>query len=816
MDTDVDLTELDDWLGTLEELQLGLEKDRASSQTLNTSFSSTPNASQQTNRPSYVNRTFQNDQKSPRRAIPPVRESSVPLSYSTRETSSLAEARSPVRKLSFANDRTVSVQLSQARLSGSGEVPLNGRACVHNALFGKGFKEATAERDLSSLLRDLEVVEERMKELEQENNVFTRRYSLASSPTTSQPVNSMSNGNGFTRNDVQTRRSDSVYTRAENGFISAQWAAEVNRDIKPEVSVIKSVSSDSAPPACLGAGDACVSPPTSPQPNTPSMALLQATEAGLWCVQNSPSRPQTHTTTVGNGSHVIASTEQHTNRPCPTSPLRKTPGLFPNGEAHYMYQNYETQEKVIEEMKALAAQRALRSPIYANDVQLGTATSSPQTYIPTSRQTPIPPPRQYVESPHIVSPNSCSSPVSQQQCQLVKKLARDGDDDSSLSGISSWSPGQPPATQKRDLIKGTTLSPPSMTDRLSGSLSPSSSTSDKSGSDHADGNLALHGSRRTLDQNNVKKLVVRIFRPDKTTKAIMIEERMNAGEVASLLIEKNFLKPSTSLAVVEKVPALKIEHVFEEHENVADCILSWPTGSQNMLFFEERKDHFGFIESPKLWFGEEFAEVHRYNSADAVQMMLNNIDQAGFPEWRDYLYIRKPGEKTWSRRLCVLRSSGLYTSKKNKKTLASFSIVHNHWWLDTTKSTYAARIRLQTLFSTGSGVNTCFLFLCNRRESFTSLGVSPSNSEIWKATIRGLSKCHGSNTTANSHDIRCPHWTSRDEWLTERMHSAQVFLRYSVFLSINSCPAARRQCFKPRRWNWFALDSKAKLPWKQL
>ncbi|TGZ62486.1 hypothetical protein CRM22_007419 [Opisthorchis felineus] len=527
-----------------------------------------------------------------------------------------------------------------------------------------------------------------------------KRYSLASSPTTSQPVNSISNGNGFTRNDVQTRRSDSVYTRAENGFISAQWAAEVNRDIKPEVSVMKAVSSDSAPPACLGAGDACVSPPTSPQPNTPSMALLQATEAGLWCVQNSPSGPQTHTTMVGNGSHVIASTEQHINRPCPTSPLRKTPGLFPNGESHYMYQNYETQEKVIEEMKALAAQRALRSPSYANDVQLGTATPLPQSYIPTSRQTPIPPPRQYVESPHIVSRNSCSTPVSQQQCPLVKKLARDGDDDSSLSGISSWSPGQPPATQRRDMIKGTTLSPPSMNDRLSGSLSPSSSTSDKSGSDHADGNSALHGSRRTLDQNNAKKLVVRIFRPDKTTKAIMIEERMNAGEVASMLIEKNFLKPSTSLAVVEKVPALKIEHVFEEHENVAECILSWPTGSQNMIFFEERKDHFGFIESPKFWLGEEFAEVHRYNSADAVQMMLNNIDQAGFPEWRDYLYIRKPGEKTWSRRLCVLRSSGLYTSKKNKKTLASTDLIRilvldSHFQLYTTTGGWT-RLRAPT------------------------------------------------------------------------------------------------------------------------
>lgn len=51
--------------------------------------------------------------------------------------------------------------------------------------------------------------------------------------------------------------------------------------------------------------------------------------------------------------------------------------------------------------------------------------------------------------------------------------------------------------------------------------------------------------------------------------------------------------------------------------------------------------------------------------------MLNNIDTSGFPEWRDYLFIRKPGDKSWSRRLCVLRSSGLYTSNKNKK---SFSV----------------------------------------------------------------------------------------------------------------------------------------------
>lgn len=43
-----------------------------------------------------------------------------------------------------------------------------------------------------------------------------------------------------------------------------------------------------------------------------------------------------------------------------------------------------------------------------------------------------------------------------------------------------------------------------------------------------------------------------------------------------------------------------LERVFEESEIVADCILAWPVKSQNMIFFETREDHFGFIESPKV------------------------------------------------------------------------------------------------------------------------------------------------------------------------------------------------------------------------
>lgn len=62
----------------------------------------------------------------------------------------------------------------------------------------------------------------------------------------------------------------------------------------------------------------------------------------------------------------------------------------------------------------------------------------------------------------------------------------------------------------------------------------------------------------------------------------------------------------------------------------------------------------------------------------SVQKMLLNFTSSGLAEWHDFLYIRKPGEKTWTRRMCVLRNSGLYASKKNKKTFSVSATSHFH------------------------------------------------------------------------------------------------------------------------------------------
>ncbi|VDD75901.1 unnamed protein product [Mesocestoides corti] len=119
---------------------------------------------------------------------------------------------------------------------------------------------------------------------------------------------------------------------------------------------------------------------------------------------------------------------------------------------------------------------------------------------------------------------------------------------------------------------------------------------------------------------------------------------------------KNFLPLSTRMALVEKVPSMKLERCFEDDECVRDCILSWPIHCTNLIFFEERQDVFGLFEDP--------------------QDMLEKDGSNRLPPFKDYLYILHPGNK-WKRRYCVLRSSGLYASKKRGSGMGP-RLLHNY------------------------------------------------------------------------------------------------------------------------------------------
>ncbi|CAL8109026.1 unnamed protein product [Calicophoron daubneyi] len=168
-----------------------------------------------------------------------------------------------------------------------------------------------------------------------------------------------------------------------------------------------------------------------------------------------------------------------------------------------------------------------------------------------------------------------------------------------------------------------------------------------------------------------ERLILRVYQPDRTTKAVYVGEKTRAFDVIQILMEKNMLSCSTKFALVEKVPSLKLERCFEDDEMVMDCLINWTVSSENLIFFEEREDMYGMFENTRVWMGERFAAPNGKMSATVIKELFGSASELNLPPHREHLYVKTKGIK-WKRRYCMLRNSGLYCSKRNSSNIASF------------------------------------------------------------------------------------------------------------------------------------------------
>ena len=60
------------------------------------------------------------------------------------------------------------------------------------------------------------------------------------------------------------------------------------------------------------------------------------------------------------------------------------------------------------------------------------------------------------------------------------------------------------------------------------------------------------------EEMQLDKIFVRVFRPDRSTKAMLIDRSMRVGQLCDIMTEKNFLSPSIRLSLVERVFSMKM------------------------------------------------------------------------------------------------------------------------------------------------------------------------------------------------------------------------------------------------------------------
>ena len=203
----------------------------------------------------------------------------------------------------------------------------------------------------------------------------------------------------------------------------------------------------------------------------------------------------------------------------------------------------------------------------------------------------------------------------------------------------------------------------------------SSTTSNASVASDADAAARLKAEKirlalEKMREANVKKLFIKAFTTDGSTKSLLVDEKMTVGHVTRLLADKNHVRMEPKWVLVEHLPDLHMERFYEDHEMLVDQLMLWTRDSRNTLLFVERPEKYALFSRPEdfLLLGSS-SEKDRNLDDDARANLLDEFFSGtgvGVPEIEGPLYLKTEGKKAWKRYYFVLRASGLYYSPKGK------------------------------------------------------------------------------------------------------------------------------------------------------
>ncbi len=163
-----------------------------------------------------------------------------------------------------------------------------------------------------------------------------------------------------------------------------------------------------------------------------------------------------------------------------------------------------------------------------------------------------------------------------------------------------------------------------------------------------------------------------MFTADGSAKSLLIDEKMTVGHVTRILAEKNHVALDPKWGLVELVPDLYIERVYEDHENLVENCLMWKVDSKNTLWFIERPEKFDIFKRPELYLlGSSSSQKGDLMEEHSRQELLEEYFSSsgiGAPEVEGFIWLKAENKKSWKKFYFVLRSSGLYYAPKGKKT----------------------------------------------------------------------------------------------------------------------------------------------------
>ncbi|XP_065219917.1 amyloid beta A4 precursor protein-binding family B member 1-interacting protein-like isoform X2 [Planococcus citri] len=204
----------------------------------------------------------------------------------------------------------------------------------------------------------------------------------------------------------------------------------------------------------------------------------------------------------------------------------------------------------------------------------------------------------------------------------------------------------------------------------SSSTTPSTNTSSNQTSSSDDSKAEkIKLALQKMKEAEVKKLFVKVFGKDGSAKSLLVDENMKCGFVMRLLADKHHMPVSPRWGIVEYLPELHMERVYEEHEPLVDNLMLWTRDSKNKLFFVERPERLLLFQRPEI-FHTDCNSIPTLDDELTQNALVEEYLSSGtLPNVEGPLYIKLDSKKGWKKYNAVLRASGLYYYKE--KTLKS-------------------------------------------------------------------------------------------------------------------------------------------------
>ncbi|XP_060854044.1 uncharacterized protein LOC132931945 isoform X1 [Rhopalosiphum padi] len=206
--------------------------------------------------------------------------------------------------------------------------------------------------------------------------------------------------------------------------------------------------------------------------------------------------------------------------------------------------------------------------------------------------------------------------------------------------------------------------------------SASSGTTNHSGNKESSKADKIRLALQKMKEASVKKLFIKVFNDDGGAKSLLVDEGMRCSYVMRLLADKHHINLGPRWGLVEHLPDLHMERVYEEHELLVDNLMLWTRDSKNRLLFVERPERTLIFENPSL-FNTSTQSLSHATSNFAQEYFCNG----GLPTVEGPLYIKTDSRKGWKKYHSVLRASGLYyykdkasRSPKDLVCLATFDV----------------------------------------------------------------------------------------------------------------------------------------------